>query len=56
VSDGVDAAVQEMQTPALHAVIDRLRPEPERHQLPPRHHPVLPPGQRCNRGLDIASM
>ena len=40
-ADRVHAAVNEQQPPQLHAVVDRLAPKPEAHQLDPRDHPVL---------------
>jgi len=38
---------------AADAVADRPRAETQTQQLPPRHHPELPPGQVTNRALDL---
>jgi hypothetical protein len=47
-SDRVDAAVERVEALALQAMIDRICPKPERKQLRPRHHAVLPLGQPRN--------
>jgi len=52
VPDGVDAGVDGDQAASLHAVLDRLHPEPGFEQLRPRHVSVLAPGQRRDQIVD----
>jgi hypothetical protein len=55
VSDGVDAAVEWVEALELQAIIDGIGPKPERKQLRPRHHAVLPLGQSRN-GLLLTNL
>jgi hypothetical protein len=34
-----------MQAAGGHPAIDRISPHPNPEQLPPRHHPMLPPSE-----------
>jgi hypothetical protein len=43
--NGVDAAVKGVQPATRDAAFDRPRPEPERHELPPSDHAMLPSRQ-----------
>jgi len=47
--DGVYAAVQRQQAPALHTALHRRTAQPEGHQLAERDNPVLAPGQLPDR-------
>ena len=40
-ADRVDASMKLMQPPRAQPHRDRLPPQPERKQLPPRHNPML---------------
>jgi hypothetical protein len=55
VAHGVDPAVKEVQPPDLEAIRDRARVEPERHELHPRHHAMLPRRQFGQRNLGCAA-
>jgi hypothetical protein len=41
-TDGVNPAVKEVETPDLEAIFDRLPIKAERHELGACHHAVLP--------------
>jgi hypothetical protein len=45
VTDGVNPAVKEVETPDLEAILDSVPLEAERSELAPGHHTVLPSGQ-----------
>jgi hypothetical protein len=45
-TDGVHAAVPDVQPPGLHPVVDRTAPSAELHELPARDEPVLALRQR----------
>jgi len=51
VADRIDAAMHEVQPAGREAAIDRAVREPERHELGPRHDPVLCGRQRRDRGV-----
>jgi hypothetical protein len=48
VPDRVDTAVKHMKPSDGNAVVDRLRPESEEEELPPRDHAELPRSERRN--------
>ena len=53
VTDGVDAPVNAMQPPGGETVLDHRRTDPERQQLPPSHHAVLPFGQDSQHSVGL---
>jgi hypothetical protein len=51
VADRVDAAMQAVKPPRLHPTGHRGAPDPERAELPRRHHPPLTSRQLGERPL-----
>ena len=54
-ADGVDAAVDRQQPRCLQPPLDRAPADPERRQLPPGHHAILPSGQLADPAIDGVS-
>ena len=52
----VHPAMKEMHPPALEAMVDRARLEPERRQLPPRYDTMLPLRQGCDHGVNPTTL
>jgi 3-hydroxyisobutyrate dehydrogenase len=55
VADGVDAAMDPVEPAGAHAMGDRPAPEPPL-ELPPRHHAVLPSGERRHPPVDVQNI
>lgn len=52
VAQRVDPAVKADEATACEPMVDRILPEPERRQLPPRHYAVLARRQLLHLDLD----
>lgn len=48
VSNCIDTRMQPMQVPNSNSSFNRFFSEPQPHQLPPPHHPMLSPRDRGN--------
>jgi hypothetical protein len=53
-SGGIDGPVQSVESTAADPSPDHLFRQPEFQQLPPRHHPVLPTGERRHRPVEVS--
>jgi hypothetical protein len=51
VSDGIDPVVNSMEPPVRKANIDSTARDPQRKQLPPRHHSMLPGREASQRTI-----
>jgi hypothetical protein len=52
----IGTAMDAVKSPALESTRDRPASKPKRHQLPPRHHTVLPLGKCSDCRVRVASV